>query len=232
VGDANAPSSAVFELLGGTHKFSRGLEINRKATLQGSGTIIGNVYNDRGTISPGDFGVLGQLIITGHLTNNGVLATNYFDLNHALQTNDTIIGISNLVYEGVLVVTNLSGTLAAGDSFKLFNALTYAGAFKSILPVSPGANLVWNTNSLTVNGILKVDPIFPVLAVQVQNKTNFVVTASNGVPFATNYILTSTNLATTNWVRLKTNTFDSLGQFKLTNTITTEPKRFYRLQEN
>jgi hypothetical protein len=49
---------------------------------------------------------------------------------------------------GTLIVTNIGVVaLAAGDSFKLFNAASYSGAFaKVILPPLP-AGLGWNTNA-------------------------------------------------------------------------------------
>jgi len=75
---------------------------------------------------------------------------------------------------GVLTVTNLAGAYAAGDSFKLFDATNYTGAFSAISPVIPGANLAWNTNSLIVNGTLSI-----VSTVNV-NPTNLVTSVSGG----------------------------------------------------
>jgi hypothetical protein len=58
-------------------------------------------------------------------------------------------------YSGRLVVTNLAGTLAAGDSFKLFSSGSYSGMFTSIsLPPLTG-NLFW-TNRLAIDGTVAV----------------------------------------------------------------------------
>ena len=65
-------------------------------------------------------------------------------LNKQAGTNDQIVGVSTLVYGGTLAVTNLAGTLAAGDSFPLFSATTYQGAFSSISPAIPGSGLAWD----------------------------------------------------------------------------------------
>ena len=48
-------------------------------------------------------------------------------LNKTSGTNDVLSMGGTLTYGGMLNVTNLSGTLAAGDSFKLFNASGYTG---------------------------------------------------------------------------------------------------------
>ena len=45
--------------------------------------------------------------------------------------------------------------LAAGDTFKLFNAATYVGSFATITP-SPGPGLIWDASQLAVNGTLSV----------------------------------------------------------------------------
>src|SRR5262249_23513128 len=53
-------------------------------------------------------------------------------------------------------VVNLSGSLVLNDTFKLFNATTYGGAFTNFnLPaLDPG--LAWDTSGLTSNGSIKV----------------------------------------------------------------------------
>jgi hypothetical protein len=64
--------------------------------------------------------------------------------------------MSQITYGGTLVVSNQAGSLAPGDSFKLFNATIYSGGFSAISPATPGAGLVWNTNQLTTSGTLLV----------------------------------------------------------------------------
>lgn len=63
---------------------------------------------------------------------------------------------SNLVYGGILTVSNSGPAYAAGNSFPLFTATNYSGAFTAIVPATPGAGLVWDTSALSVNGTLLV----------------------------------------------------------------------------
>jgi autotransporter-associated beta strand protein len=71
---------------------------------------------------------------------------------------ELILTANPLIYGGSLTVTNIStNALAAGDTFTLFNAPSYAGAFTSFssLPALP-VGLVWNTNNLSVNGTISI----------------------------------------------------------------------------
>ena len=72
----------------------------------------------------------------GTLTVNNVLnlgGTTVMKINRTGGTlsSDLIQGVSILSYDGVLKVTATGDPLAAGDSFKLFNATTYASNFSS-----------------------------------------------------------------------------------------------------
>ncbi|MFO1488379.1 MAG: autotransporter-associated beta strand repeat-containing protein [Verrucomicrobiota bacterium] len=126
--------------------------LNDKSLL-GNGTVRGSVIAASGsTVAPG-FSI-GTLIITNALTFQPG-STNVMEINATTHTNDLITGMTSVSYGGRLIVTNLSGTFAAGNTFKLFNAGTYGGAFTSItLPALTG-NLVW-TNRLAVDGTLAV----------------------------------------------------------------------------
>jgi autotransporter-associated beta strand protein len=121
-------------------------------TLGGTGTISGPVtIQPAGTLSPGP--TIGTLAINNTLTLSG---TNVMELNKTAGTNDLIQGMTSVTYGGVLSVANLSGTLAAGDSFKLYDATSYGGAFSSITPATPGTGLVWDTSQLNTSGRLGV----------------------------------------------------------------------------
>ncbi len=129
------------------------LMLSSGKTLRGSGSILGNVTAASGaTLSPG-FSI-GTLTVSGTLT---FLAnsTNLMELDAASHTNDLLTGLTSVSYGGRLLVTNLSGSFAAGDSFKLFNAGSYSGSFASItLPALTGG-LAW-TNKLAVDGTIAV----------------------------------------------------------------------------
>jgi len=140
----------------------------------------------------------------------------------------------NLTCGGTLSVTNIgAGTLTNGDTFKLFSAGSYSGAFTNIVPATPGAGLAWNVSSLAVNGTLSVTYLPPIFAGAALSGTNFTFLVTNCVAGATNYILTSTNLALplANWTRLATNVFDAGGNLTFTNGVNqNQPARFYLLQ--
>jgi hypothetical protein len=135
---------------------------------------------------------------------------------------------------GTLIVTNIGATaLAAGDSFKLFNAGSYNGSFANvILPPLP-AGLGWNTNSLNTSGMLSVVIIAkPVIGTVSITDSGLALAGTGGVANATFYLLGSTNLSTpvTNWTRLLTNQFDGSGDFNFTNVFGGDEQSFYLLQ--
>jgi hypothetical protein len=76
------------------------------------------------------------------------------ELSKTVQTNDNIRGVSTLAYGGSLWVTNLAGTLAVGDNFKLFGAAGYNGSFASLNLPPLNAGLGWQFT--TTNGTLSV----------------------------------------------------------------------------
>ena len=52
--------------------------------------------------------------------------------------------------------------MTASNAFKLFDASSYSGAFVAFDPVTPGAGLAWNTNTLATDGTLRVVSTTPV----------------------------------------------------------------------
>lgn len=125
------------------------------AVLGGSGVINGPVVVQPGAVfQPGAGGAAGKLAVnsTLNLGGNTVMYLN-------TTTNSLVTGMTTVDYGGALSVTNL-GTLAAGSTFKLFNAQNYVGAFSSVSLPPLGANLVWS-NSLAVNGTIQVVNALP-----------------------------------------------------------------------
>ncbi len=191
------------------------LLLNSGQTLQGNGSVAGNVLENPGTeITP--TGAPGVLNITGSATLRG---TTLLQLNKTARTNGMLIA-GSVVYGGTLVLTNLSGTLAAGDSFKLFNATTYTGGFSNISPAIPDLNLAWNTNGLGsgVVSIVSMPTPSPAMAMTM-GANGMVFSGSNGVPGWPYYLLASTNLNApfSNWAPLMSNWFDGNGNFVFTN---------------
>jgi autotransporter-associated beta strand protein len=121
--------------------------------LGGNGLIDAPVVvQSGGTLVPA---AGGSSPVTLNLATNLTLGgTNRMNVNKDALSSDLIVLANGAVnYGGTLVVNNLSGTLALGDSFQLFNAPAYAGNFSRISG-SPGTGLSWNFDA--ASGVLKV----------------------------------------------------------------------------
>jgi hypothetical protein len=203
--------------------------------LWGNGSVIGPIIFGSGALlSPGSNQV-GQFTLVQPATF-AAGSTNFLELNRALQTNDTVTAGQSLTFGGTLIVTNLSGDLASGDSFKLFAAPSYLGSFSAVqLPVLP-PGLAW-TNELSTTGSIRVisnlpaePPAFGAVSVI---GADLVMSGSNGLPNGSFFTLTATNVTqpAATWARVATNQFDANGYFNLTNPIDpATPQLFYRLQ--
>ena len=76
----------------------------------------------------------------------------------------TIDSPHSITYGGTLNLAISGDALTSTDTIQLFDVTSpgvYQGVFSSIVPSSPGAGLAWNTNSLTVDGTLKIDATIP-----------------------------------------------------------------------
>ena len=128
------------------------------ATLAGTGGVNGaTTVSSSGTLAPGDAGI-GKLAFATTLTlNAGSKTILELSKNGGVPTNDLVSVTGTLALGGTLTVTNIgTNALTAGDSFDLFNAGTFSGGFTSVSLPALGGGLVWNTNSLAVNGIISV----------------------------------------------------------------------------
>src|SRR4029077_2132605 len=96
-------------------------------TLGGIGTITRPVtVQAGGTIAPG--ANFGKLTVNNTITLQAG-STTLMEISKAPLTNDVLRTTSALSYAGTLVVNNLSGTLAPGDTFTLFQAPAFVGSF-------------------------------------------------------------------------------------------------------
>ena len=122
-------------------------------TLGGTGTIVGPVVVESGgNLAPG--ASIGILTASSTLTLNGIFTA---EVNSSAATNcDRVTGLSAVTYGGTLAVVNTGPALTASDTFQLFSATSYGGVFASITPATPGASLVWNTNTLPTDGTLRI----------------------------------------------------------------------------
>ncbi len=120
--------------------------------LGGTGSISGAVsVLAAGTIAPGTS--IGALTINNSLSLSG---TTLMEVNATNGASDLIRGVTSLGYGGTLVISNLGGTITTSNTFKLFSANAYTGAFAALSPATPGAGLAWNTNTLAIDGTLRV----------------------------------------------------------------------------
>jgi len=231
VGDGIHPATFQMQNNG---TFSGGFFVSSNALLTGVGTIIGNVTNlNGGSISPGSS--IGQITINGNLVlNNG--SSTVIELDATSGSAGSFTNLTSVTYGGTLQLTNLFGTLANGNSFNLFSANNYSGAFNNLVPSTPGPGLRWDTNELNVDGVLRVFPAVtppPVIGSGVISGGNFIINASSGIAYDPVYLLTSTNLASpiTDWTCWSTNYFDTNGAVSIANVIVPgEPERYFLLQ--
>ena len=138
-------------LLNGT-SFCSGPFVVGNGTLGGNGVIAGPVSIQPGaTLAPG-IGI-GLLTLSNALTLAG---TTVMELNKLALTNDSVRGLASVTYGGTLMVSNLAGSYAVGDAFRLFQAGTYTGSFTNIVPAQPGPGRAWDTSTLTSDGTLRI----------------------------------------------------------------------------
>jgi hypothetical protein len=199
--------------------------------LQGNGTVNGNLLVGSGaTVSPGGGNAVGTLTVTNSINLSGATS---MEINKTSGTKDQLNCAGTITYGGTLNVTNLAGTLVAGDSFKLFNAGTYTGTFGAITP-SPGVGLSWDASELS-SGIIKVVASAPgptIGKITVSGGSVIISGNNNTGAGGTYHILTSTNLATpvSSWAVLTNGAFDQSGNFSTTNAIGNSARAFYILQ--
>jgi autotransporter-associated beta strand protein len=127
------------------------------STIGGNGIINAPVtVQSSGTFAPGNS--IGTLTINNTLSLSG---TTLMELDAANATSDTVQGLTSVTYGGTLSLSNLNGTISATNTFKLFSAATYQGTFSGILPLEPGPDLAWNTNTLATDGTLRITSKIP-----------------------------------------------------------------------
>jgi autotransporter-associated beta strand protein len=210
---------------------SGAVAVNNGGTLAGTGIFSGSVtVNSGGTLAPGN--ALGTLTISNALTlmSGG---TTFVKVEHTPLTNSAVKVSGTFTEGGTLNVTNFNATtFVVGDSFKLFNAGSYSGAFTSFVLPSLSGNLVWNTYGLNVSGTLSVVTLSsPTVGSVKLSNGNLVISGTGGTANWPYYVLVTTNLVSPQWVPVATNQFDASGNFIFTNVINAStPQSFYQLQ--
>ncbi|MEY4385269.1 MAG: hypothetical protein RLY20_552, partial [Verrucomicrobiota bacterium] len=222
--------SAGTLLLQGNNSAATGIvAVQNGATLGGNGTIGGaTTIQLGGILSPGTS--IGNL---GFLSTLGLNGVTLMEVTRAPLTNDTLTLSGPLNYAATLTVTNLGGSLVAGDKFKLFNASAYSGSFDTINLPTLSAGLVWNTSKLNVSGTLwVVSTNAPQLSTPSVSGGNFNFGGTGGTPGWDYYVITSTNLTLPldQWTRVMTNQFDAAGNCSVALPFdAAQPRLFYRV---
>ena len=143
------------------------------------------------------------------------------ELNKSTPTSDQLNVAGTFACGGNLVVTNLAGTLAAGDSFKLFNAGSYSGSIANVSLPPLVVGLAWQTNTLTMDGTLRIVATNrPVISSFALSGNNFLLSVTGGPAGSPYRVFMSTNLALplTNWTPVWTDAFDLNGAGLFTNS--------------
>ena len=229
----NGVRAATLSLAGnGVHNFfAAGLIIRSNASLIGNGTIHAPVtVENGGTLAPG--ASIGKLMLVNSIILQGSTIMEISKTGSTL-TNDQLQVIGPVTFGGTLLVTNIGPTaLGPGDQFQIFNAGGYVNSFANIILPPLGPGLIW-TNKLSVDGSIQVlaGSAPHIDSVRISG-TNFVISCTGGPPNTNYVVVTTTNVALplTNWISVLTNSFDSGGNFILSNAISAGiPQRFYRL---
>jgi len=206
--------------------------VQNKGVLAGPGAVAGSVtVAAGGTLAPGGFDVFD---IGGSLTLNAG-ATTTLAVQHAPLSNGVVNVTGTLAEGGGLIVTNIgTGALTNGDSFQLFNAANFTGAFTSLTLPTLATNLSWNTNTLATEGLISVVALAsPTISGIEINSNDLSISGSGGVDSWRCIVLSATNLVTPQWLPVATNQFDASGNLSLTLTNAVDPntpQMYYKLQ--
>ncbi|HSY19584.1 MAG TPA: autotransporter-associated beta strand repeat-containing protein [Candidatus Acidoferrales bacterium] len=200
--------------------------ITNGGVLGGTGVISGPVtINSGGMLAPGN--PLGTLTISNTLLLAGGSIS--VQVQHSPLTNSTL-KIPGILTNGGSLLVSGPVALAAGDTFKLFNAAGYSGTFTNVILPVLRVGLGWDTSQLNSGGIISVVvTATPVIGSVSISSGGLAFSGTGGVGTANFILLGTTNLGAP-WSPLLTNQFDSGGNFNFTNTLGTTPQTFYRLQ--
>lgn len=131
-----------------------GTTLVSEGALAGTGSIAGAVTVASGArLSPGLS--IGALTINGALTLQAGSVT-LIEVAKTDMTSDQVVGTASISYGGTLVLKNLGGQLAVGDTFTVFPNGTRTGSFATVLSDTPGQTVTWDTSRLTVDGTVRV----------------------------------------------------------------------------
>ena len=115
--------------------------------------ISGSRAAARAPLQPGD--PTGLLEVDGSVQ---LLGRTLLYINKQSGASALLQATGSITFGGDLSVTNLGGTLTAGDVFKVFDAPSIQGSFASIELPTLSTSLLWDTTALIRDGTLRVTP--------------------------------------------------------------------------
>ena len=129
--------------------------VGASGKLAGIGKLTG-ASTVNGELAPGDSGI-GTLNFVNALNLAGLTT---MEIDAGSLTSDLVNDTSGTVnFGGTLTVQNLSGTLAVGESFNIFDG-ALAGSFATInLPSLADPGLQWDLSQLSSTGVISVQPV-------------------------------------------------------------------------
>lgn len=219
-------SGATFDVSG-----LSGYTVGPTQTLQGNGTVNG-AFTVNGTITPG-IGAIGTLVLNNSPGLNG-RALLKINRNNGTFLNDQIrLPSSPVTYGGSLTVTNTGAPLQAGDTFQIFSATGFSGAFTAANLPPLGSYLQW-TNTLSLNGRLSVISTVSLVPTNLLwSVTSSNLTLSWPADHTGWRLLVQTNHLSLG-ISANTNDWATVASSQTTNEVTlpldmTIPSEFYRL---
>lgn len=157
-GGANVSQGAL--IINGSTAAGSAVTVASGATIGGTGTINGTLaVNSGATLAPGTNGI-GTLTAANTVTLSGTILA---EINRAASPNADKLNRTggSLAFGGTLTVTNIGAAPQNGDTFDLFDATSFTGAFSAInLP--PGGTTHWKTANLSTTGIISFTNTAPV----------------------------------------------------------------------
>jgi autotransporter-associated beta strand protein len=143
-------------IVNGSTAAGSSVTVSNGGTLGGFGTVRGPVIiGTGGILSPGNNSIV-RMTFPGTVTVTD--GTIFMEVNRTnSMTSDQIVVSNALTFGGTLVISNRGPALAAGDTFSIFSAGSYAGYFSHYSLPSLSRPLFWDTSKLAVNGTISVN---------------------------------------------------------------------------
>jgi len=225
-GDTTISAGTLYLLGAGSIANSGTVNIGAGAALDVSGRLDGSLTVGANQTLKGD----GAFNVVGNLTNNGTIELKLTKSGSTL-TSDSVQGASQIAFGGTLKLDLNGDPLANGDTFALFSATGYSGAFPTFIPSTPGPGLAWYGGTLTFDGKISVLSV-PLATATSVTGTNITVIGNHGPSSLTYVVIASINVTSPRdfWLPISTNTFDASGNFSFTVPILkNQQRRFYSI---